>query len=66
MYFVLQQTDVSDSLVWNPIDSQVLCPIHKYFNIAPCMFRPNPEELDIQIISMLYFIIICGYSKVNL
>uniref|UniRef100_A0A2S2NRB6 NMDA receptor-regulated protein 2 n=2 Tax=Schizaphis graminum TaxID=13262 RepID=A0A2S2NRB6_SCHGA len=51
MYYVLQQTDVSDSLVWNPIDSQVLCPIHKYFNIAPCMFRPNPEELNIQIIT---------------
>ncbi|CAI6363938.1 unnamed protein product [Macrosiphum euphorbiae] len=51
MYFVLQQTEVSDSLVWNPIDWKILCPIHKYFKVAPCMFRPNPEELDIQMIS---------------
>ncbi|CAH1736126.1 unnamed protein product [Aphis gossypii] len=34
MYFVLQQAEVSNSLVWNPIDSGVLCPIHNYFNIA--------------------------------
>lgn len=53
MYFVLQQAEVSDSLVWNPIDSGVLCPIHNYFNIAPCMFRPNPENLDIQKITQL-------------
>ncbi|XP_025200311.1 uncharacterized protein LOC112598152 [Melanaphis sacchari] len=51
MYFVLQQTEVSDSLVWNPIDSKVVCPIHNYFNIAPCMFKPNHEELDIKIIT---------------
>lgn len=51
MYFVLQQTEVSDSLVWNPIDWKTLCPIHNYFKVAPCMFRPNPNELDIQSIS---------------
>lgn len=51
MYFVLQQTEISDSLVWNPIDSEILCPIHNYFRVAPCMFRPNFEGLDVQNIS---------------
>jgi len=63
MYFVLQQSEVSDSLVWNPIDREI-CPIHNYFRVAPCMFRPNPDQLDIQTISMLYFNIY-GYSKLN-
>ncbi|XP_015370182.1 PREDICTED: uncharacterized protein LOC107166134 isoform X3 [Diuraphis noxia] len=51
MYLVLQQTEVSDSLVWNPIDWQILCPIHNYFKVAPCMFRPNFNNLDINTIS---------------
>ncbi|XP_029341192.1 uncharacterized protein LOC107882552 [Acyrthosiphon pisum] len=51
MCFILQQTEVSDSLVWNPIDCEILGPIHNYLKVAPCMFRPNPDQLDIQTIS---------------
>lgn len=51
MYFILQQTAPSDSLAWNPIDPKVTCPIHEYFKIAPCMFKPNPVLLDIRTIN---------------
>lgn len=58
MYFVLQQSDVSNSLTWNPIDPEIVCPIHKHFKVAPCMFKPNRISLNIEMISMLlyYFI----------
>lgn len=52
MYFVLQQTEVSDSLTWNPIDAAVICPIHEYFKIAPCMFRPNVIKINMRDLSM--------------
>lgn len=53
MYFVLQQTDVSDSLTWNSIDPNIVCPIHEHFKVAPCMFKPNPISFDIENISEL-------------
>lgn len=54
MYFVLQQTDVSESLSWNPIDAEVLCPIHEHFKIAPCMFRTNSNLFNSQNIGAFY------------
>ncbi|XP_050529480.1 uncharacterized protein LOC126899028 isoform X2 [Daktulosphaira vitifoliae] len=42
MYLVLQQAEVSNSLTWIQIDKEVICPIHEYFKVAPCMFRPTP------------------------
>lgn len=53
MYYVLQQSDVSDSLAWNPVDSLMVCPIHEHFKVAPCMFRPNQGKLDVQTIRAL-------------
>lgn len=53
MYFVLQQSEVSESLTWNPIDATVICPIHEHFKVAPCMFRPNVETININDISAL-------------
>lgn len=51
MYFVLQQSEVSESLTWNAIDATVICPIHEHFKVAPCMFRPNVETININEIS---------------
>ncbi|XP_050428665.1 uncharacterized protein LOC126838350 [Adelges cooleyi] len=51
MYFVLQQSEVPDSLTWVPIDNNIICPIHEHFKIAPCMFRPNPTPLKIEAIT---------------
>lgn len=58
MYFVLQQTKVLNSLTWNPIDAQVICPIHEHFKVAPCMFRPNPTLINIKMISMSNIILL--------
>jgi len=51
MYFVLQQTEITNLLTWNPIDAEVVCPIHEHFKVAPCMFRPNPTLFNVQVLS---------------
>lgn len=53
MITVLRDSEVTESLTWKPIDTEVLCPIHEYFKIAPGMFMPNFTKLKIKAISML-------------
>ncbi|VVC29676.1 Hypothetical protein CINCED_3A005278 [Cinara cedri] len=51
MHYILGETEVPELLTWNPIEENVICPIHDHFKVPPCMFRPTPTMLNIRIIN---------------